>query len=375
LSRIYHLLTESEPFAEHDGGAISRWAAHVLRHDQDSVVLAPSADTSWGFPADRVKCIPQLHTYKRLQDFTRQKLPWSVRKHILKSILVPATRGVGTGDLLWVHNRPEFAAVLSPSIREQGGQVVLHMHNSHLKQSKHLRGEPAPDHYVFVSKFLQAEACSVLGELKNSTVLYNGASDHVFFPASGPDARTDSVPTVLLASRLVPEKGVHVFVAAMRRLFDKGVRAIGTIVGSSGFGGSKLTEYIRDLKKQAPPNVQFHEYCVGSALGDKFRQADIFCLPSTWHDPFPLAVLEAMACGLPVVATHSGGIPEMFVEGGGILVSRDAVGEVAEALEKLINDVPLRRRVGKEAYASFLKNYTWPAVHEHYNGIVQAISR
>jgi spore coat protein SA len=373
LPRVYHLLTESEPFAEHDGGAISRWAAHVLRHDEDAVVLAPWADDSWGFPENRVQPIPQLLHYKRLQDFTRQKLPWGVRKHLLKSILVSATRVVGSGDVLWVHNRPEFAAVLSHSIQKQGGRLVLHMHNSHLRESDHLRQDLAPDHFVFVSKFLQTEAQSILGHLPNSTVLYNGASAEVFYPKQNPDAQKESVPMILLASRLVPEKGVHIFVAAMRRLLERGVQAVGSVVGSSGFGGSKLTGYLRDLRKQAPPNVTFHEYCVGRALGEKFRQADIFCLPSTWHDPFPLVVLEAMACGLPIVTTNSGGIPEMLTDGGGVLVSRDAVGECAEALEELICNVPLRRRMGSEAYSSFLKNYTWPAVYANYRNILRAM--
>jgi spore coat protein SA len=229
------------------------------------------------------------------------------------------------------------------------------------------------DQFVFVSRFLQEEAHQKLSNLKNSVVLYNGASNKVFYPASISEEKKEAGPIILFASRLVPEKGVHVFVAAMRRLHERGVRAEGSIVGASGFGGSKTTEYIRELRRNAPPNVQFHGYCAGQALGDTFRRADIFCLPSIWQDPLPLAVLEAMASGLPVVATHSGGIPEMLAGGGGVLVSRDSVEELTRALEQLVNDAPLRRRMGQDGYASFAKNYTWTAVYENYRQIVDSI--
>ena len=57
MSRIFHLLGEDEPFSERNGGAISRWAANVLREGTE-VIVCPATDTSWGFPADRVYTLP-----------------------------------------------------------------------------------------------------------------------------------------------------------------------------------------------------------------------------------------------------------------------------------------------------------------------------
>ena len=53
MRTIYHLLDEREPFSEGQGGAISRWAANVLR-EGDEVIVCYWADSSWGFPKERI---------------------------------------------------------------------------------------------------------------------------------------------------------------------------------------------------------------------------------------------------------------------------------------------------------------------------------
>jgi glycosyltransferase involved in cell wall biosynthesis len=74
---------------------------------------------------------------------------------------------------------------------------------------------------------------------------------------------------------------------------------------------------------------------------------DIFVLPSNWEG-LPNAVLEAMAAGLPVVATRVGGVPEVVVEGQtGILVPPRDPNALADALLTLLRDPNLRRRMGQ----------------------------
>jgi spore coat protein SA len=373
VPRVIHLLTETEPFSEHSGGAISRWAANVLANDENAIVVAPSTDRSWQFPAGRVCCIPGLNRYRRLQEKTRNKLPWMFRMPMLRSILVEGMQGLQKGDIVWIHNRPEYASVLAPTVHAAGAKLVLHMHNSHLANSRRLAKTLEVDRFVFVSRFLQDEAHQRLDNLGNSAVLHNGASDKLFYPSGVPRNGTDGDPVILFASRIVPDKGAHILLDAMRRLHKRGVRAIAWIIGASGFGNNPISDYMKRLHQDAPPNVRFHDYCVGPALGERFRQADIFCLPSTWQDPFPLAVLEAMASALPTVTTVSGGIPEAFAEGGGILVSRGSASELAAAIEKLVLDAQLRRRLGQQAYDSFHRNFTWAAVHGNYQKIVASI--
>ncbi len=373
MRRVFHLLTEAEPFSEHSGGAISRWAANVVRSDDDAVVCAPWCDESWGFDASRVRSVSRLAMYRATNDIMSSRIPWPLRRRLLLAVFEEMLGELKVGDTVWIHNRPEYAAALSGPIRERGGRSVLHMHNAHLSQWI-TRGNrmPGVDLYVFVSKFLEGEARESGALRMQSDVLYNGADSTIFYPAREGVTRRN-VPTVLYAGRLVPEKGVHVFLEAMDRLWRSGVSLQGIVIGSGGFGDQKPSNYVRRLRQMVPPNVRFEGYCSGTKLGDRFRDADIFCQPSCWHDPFPLAVLEAMACSLPVVTTKSGGIPEALAKGGGVMVTRDSVPELEAALMQLAINVEERKEVGYSGYASFLRNFTWKSVHDRYREILTRV--
>jgi spore coat protein SA len=373
MGRVFHVLTEAEPFSENSGGAISRWAANVTRLDSSAVICAPWFDESWGFDAARLHRIPRLATYKTANDLVASRIPWPLRRALLLVLFDELLDEIRPGDTVWIHNRPEFAAALSGQIRDRGGRSVLHMHNAHLAQWL-LRGHPMPgtDLYVFVSKFLLNEATTCGAVMRHSDVLYNGADETIFYPTNE-NATTRRVPTVLFAGRLVPEKGVHIFLEAMYGLWRQEVPLNGVVIGGVGFGDQRPSEYVKRLKTMSPANVSFEDYCSGSKLGDRFRDADIFCQPSCWHDPFPLAVLEAMACRLPVVTTRSGGIPEALAAGGGVMVTRDDVPELQTALMRFALDAEEREKTGELGYESFRRNFTWQCVREHYREILMKV--
>ena len=370
MAKVFHLLTESEPFSEYHGGAISRWTANVVRFEEDTIVLAPAADDSWSIDSSRVRIVEGLSAYKRFNKGGGYRLPWAILTSILSRILGRALHDLQAGDTVWIHNRPDFALALEPLVRRRGARLFLHLHNSHLVEwSERVTRAFAADCYVFVSRFLQDEALINRFYLKRTEVLYNGADHRIFYPNSIPRSPED-VPVVLFASRLVPEKGLHVFLEAMELLQKRKVRIRGVVVGGAGFGDSSPTAYVTEMQRRAPSNIKFESYCSGSALGDRFRSADIFCLPSCWQEPLGMAVLEAMACALPIVATNSGGLPETLSCGGGILVARESVPELAAALGLLATDTDLRIRLAKEAYDSFQANYTWDTVRANYRKIL-----
>ena len=371
--KVYHLLSETEPFSEYRGGAISRWAANVLRADDSSIIICPSTDDSWGFPSERVVPVPRFDRYERTRKVTRY-LPWPLHRRLVKYVLLPAVKMVGQGDILWVHNRPDYAFVLAPHVHRAGGKVVLHMHNSHLLQQPEKRLLAAKlDHFIFVSHFLQDESKTHFAFLNNSTVLYNGADGEMFYPAELND-QPSGVPQILLASRLVRQKGVHVFLEAMRMLMDAGIEAKGVMVGASHFGGSRTTPYIKRLQTMTPPNVEMRPYCSGAELAQMFRRSDIFCAPSIWEEPFGLTNVEAFASGVPVVSTHGGGSNEVFAEGGGLLVERGSATQLADALKRLIADPALRKTIADEGRKSFKKNFTWEIVQERYRNIIDLLA-
>ena len=370
MSTVFHVLTESEPFSEYEGGAISRWVANVLRFEDTGVVIAPSADDSWGFGTSRVRTVPALVRHKAFLDQGGHHLPWLLRLRMLRRMLEPALADLKAGDVVWVHARPEFAKALQTFVRQRGASLYLHLHNSHLVQwSKRVTAAIDADCYVFNSSYLQQEALSKFPDLKRTSVLPNGADPDMFFPATAVRSPA-ALPVVLFASRLVPDKGLHVFLEAMRRLSEAQVPLQGIVVGGAAFGNTPPTAYVRTMQDTAPENVRFEPYCAGAQLAVHFRQADIYCLPAVWHDPFPLTVLEAMASGTPVVASRSGGIPEQLAAGGGILVARNSATELAEALSSLAIDPARRSALGAAGYASFHRQFTWDTIHAHYREIL-----
>jgi spore coat protein SA len=372
-STTYHLLTEAEPFSEFYGGAISRWAGNVLRDASNSVVVCPSADDTWKFPPESVRLLAGLREYRRFRRHL-SRLPWYFHRPIIRHIFRPLLKRVRPRDIVWIHNRPEFAIALTPYIHRAGGRVILHLHNTHLVEGpEKLMRQVRVDRLIFVSQFLMDQARRKFPSLDSSSVLYNGADGEIFYPSAG-DRKTRETPIVLFAGRLVEDKGVHVLLEAMKLLKKQNVRLRAQIVGSSDFGFGKETEYIKRLKANCPETVTFIEYRTGASLGDLFREADIFCSPSICEEGFGMVNVEALASGLPVVSTHSGGVGEIFTAGGGILVERGSVVQLACALRRLAEDPDLRARTGRQGYAVFRERFTWSIARTRVQEIEEMLS-
>lgn len=370
MAAIYHLLDEQEAFSECKGGAISRWAANALREGKETV-LCPSFDSSWNFPAERICCLPNWNLTDPIHPLL-YRLPWILQKAAYLRVFGTLLKKLGRDDILYVHNRPECASVLATVAEERGFKLVLHMHNSHLiRANQGQRAALKKTPIVFCSEFLRQEVNSALpGYFENTHVVYNGADGKKFFRT---ERQRKSVPEVIWTGRLVPYKGVHVLLDAMRILERKGVRVSCKIVGGAKFGDSRPTRYVRRLKRIRPSNTAFVGYMVGDGLAGLLRSADIFCCPSIWNDPFPLAPLEAMATGLPVVATNRGGLPEALAHGGGVLVPANDVERLADALQRLVEDEGYRRELGATAYASFRDHFMWSNVRDQYERVVQGL--
>jgi spore coat protein SA len=369
----YHLLTEAETFSDFAGGAISRWAGNVLRNATDSVVVCPNADRTWHFSRESIDVLPAMVLYKHLRRHL-EHLPWFFHCRVIRGVFRRLIKRVRSGDIVWIHNRPEFAVAITPLVHRAGGRVVLHLHNSHLvDRPERLMSQVRVDRLVFVSEFLRQQARSKFPQLDTSSVLYNGADQSIFYPAKERRSNPETA-TVLFAGRLVADKGVHILLDAMRLLEKQGVRLRAHIVGSSSFGTGKETDYTRRLKGTSPASVVFLPYCSGAGLGNLFREADMFCSPSVWEEPFGLVNVEAFASGLPVVSTHGGSSGEIFAHGGGILVERGSAVQLASALRLLAENPELRMRLGQQGYAAFLERFTWSNVRTQVEHIQKALS-
>ena len=370
--KTFHLLTESEPFSEFSGGAISRWVGNIVRGEASSVVVCPAADETWQLSPERITVLPRLAAYKQWRH-ALPHLSWPVHCQAIRHMFQAVIRRLAPGDVVWVHNRPEFALALAQPIHRAGARVVLYLQNAHLTNGpEQVMRQVRVDRLIFISDFLLQQAQCKFATLSTASVLHSAADESIFFPAATPAAPAGTA-TVLFAGRLVEEKGIHVLLQAMALLQQQAIPLRAQIVGSSSFGEGKETRYIRQLKAAAPPTVEFLPYRSGAALGALFRNADIFCSPGIWDEPFGLVNVEALASGLPVVSTFSGGSREIFALGGGIAVKKGSAEELASALKLLALNPLLRKRMGQQGHAAFLQHFTWAKARDRVLAIDHAL--
>jgi glycosyltransferase involved in cell wall biosynthesis len=145
---------------------------------------------------------------------------------------------------------------------------------------------------------------------------------------------------VLFVGNDVERKGLGVLAEAVERLAGQ---AVLDVVSGDEVAGSELVRVHRDIEARS------------EALLDLYTTADALALP-TRADAVPWSALEAMAAGLPVVASGVGAVPELLGDAG-ILVAPGSVEEVEAALRRLANDPDLRRRLGERALTRARERY------------------
>jgi glycosyltransferase involved in cell wall biosynthesis len=100
-------------------------------------------------------------------------------------------------------------------------------------------------------------------------------------------------------------------------------------------------------------------------LVDLYYNADVFAFAPIWNEGFGIPPIEAMAAGVPVVATRSGAIPEVVKDQEtGFLVSKNDPCALAESILKVLHDDGLREKMGRAAWRRAHDNFTWDRVAE-----------
>ena len=380
-ARVYHLLGELEVFSARGAGALSRWVGNVVAGDERALVVCAASDGTWPIPAGRVLVLPQLTGYARRAQMFRYRAAIPVRLWLLRGVFRELLRRLQPGDTLYIHNRPDYALFFR-RVRQRGVRLVLHLHNSHLMRFPTVCCRRMElDLLAFCSSYLMNEAQARPVRARDRRVIPNGADPAIFFPAKtagpgvGEPGAHGSVPVVLYVGRLVPEKGVHIFAAALRLLVARGVPVAGRAIGDVDWAGAGRSHYARALLETAPANLEIVPTMDGEALANEYRAATLLCCPSTWHEPFGMVNVEAMACALPVVASRVGGIPDIFREGGATLVDPGSPEQLADAVSALVAERTRSRLMGQAGYRAFLRRYQWSSVREAYRAALETVEQ
>jgi len=166
------------------------------------------------------------------------------------------------------------------------------------------------------------------------------------FPQARLARREPGAPLRLLyVGSLWEGKGPQVAVRAVGRLLRAGTRARLDVCGS---GTPHFLAFLRQTiaDETSADHVVLHGQVDRSRLRELYGASDVLVFPSQWDEPFAAVPLEAMSCGLPVVATTAGGTPEAIEDGvNGLLVPPAEPDQLAAALQRLAADEDLRLRL------------------------------
>jgi glycosyltransferase involved in cell wall biosynthesis len=176
------------------------------------------------------------------------------------------------------------------------------------------------------------------------TVIHNGVDLAELDSRKSPDAAEPQGPFILSIASQDEWKGLDVLIRAIALLHDQGET---TRLALAGDGPMRAELERLTAALGLNHHVRFLGYQPRSSVARLLNQCSLFVLPSR-SEPFGIAVIEALACGKPVVATAVGGIPEIIEQGtNGILVQPDDAPALAAAIRRVLGDANLQQRLGR----------------------------
>jgi glycosyltransferase involved in cell wall biosynthesis len=199
---------------------------------------------------------------------------------------------------------------------------------------------------------------------RNVEVVPNGIDLHDLGLDEPPMPHPRSEPLhMITVGRLSVEKGIEHLLAACR-LLDPSVDYELTIAGSGPLEAD-LRAAAADL-----PRVRFVGAVSRQSLGALYRDHDLFVTP-TLNEAFALVVLEALACGLPVVGTDIDAMRAVVRDGEtGLLVAPADARALADAIERIARDETFRLSLAARAHASVLPRYGWAVIGDEIAGVI-----
>lgn len=255
----------------------------------------------------------------------------------------------GKFDIILLENCFEFARDIW---KLTGKKPYLHAHNRFFGagHAGAKRDFDCIEKYIFVSEYLRSAAIRAGVDEARTVILRDCVDMSLFNAANYTDMRSekrakyglsDDDILVVFVGRLIPEKGVIELIKAIDQSeYDKSKLKL-LLVGSVEYGEDIRDEYRELLENAAPEGrVIFIGSVKPTSTARFLARADIAVVPSVWEEPAGLPVLEAMAIGLPLIVSDSGGIGEYteeYAKTDGCVTVKRGIGfvtSIAEAIDR-----------------------------------------
>lgn len=244
-------------------------------------------------------------------------------------------------DIIILENRPGYALKLH---KRCNLPLIYHLHNDFLNSSTRLSHEiyDAATRIINISQYISRQVATIEANDKKSITVHN-AIDIKRFRNAQPIPRntinlTEEDFVIAYSGRLIREKGILQLLQAFKQVEAQIPNLRLLIIGANAYGSNQRpTPFIQQLEKEVSSirkKVIFTGFIGYEKMPSYLKTADIAVIPSMWEEPFGLTVVEAMAAGLPLITTRSGGIPEIC-EGIATIIDKNEstiVSDLANAI-------------------------------------------
>jgi glycogen(starch) synthase len=208
----------------------------------------------------------------------------------------------------------------------------------------------------FCSKALRKLTATAGFDVMHGAVIYCPVDIEKFHGT--PRTAKEPLRKLLLVGRLAADKGVLTALKAMKQVkgrFDGELRIYGK-------GDAAYTQTLHDFVRENQLPVSFHSADM-TQMPEIYRSHDALLFTSEWAEPFALTPLEAMASGMPVIGTTTGGSRELFRHGDNALTyNAGKADELAARIVELIQNPALRARIAATGYQEVRSNYAEPLI-------------
>lgn len=316
---------------------------------------------------------PRLPSRGSLGAVSCIRFPAGDKKRYVRRIIkrLAATRP----DLIEVENRPRLVRTFRRHFPK--AQIWLHLHsNTFISKSRLPPRElaaclAAADRVIVNSEYLRKDVAARAPRAASKLGIVYPGVDPDRFAGWDPDAERrargwQNRRIVLFVGRLIPLKGVHLLLEALPAVIRRVPDALLVIVGGAYYGSDATTAYVRKLRRLAKPlrkHVHFQPYVPHTEIPRWYAMAHAAAVPSVRREAFGLVNVEAMAAGLPVVASRVGGMTEIVEDGvtGFLIDPHRARAELADRLSLLLEHEELRADMGRRGRERALLHFTWQA--------------
>ena len=252
-------------------------------------------------------------------------------------------------------------------------KIVYHLHNEPRKLGG-CRNVIIESKYVLcISQYIKNSILDEhsplhLPDSNKAKILYNCIDTKKFYPFDEIEKKkcrkefglAEDDKVIVFSGRIDQEKGIYELLTAMSFIKTKRVRLL--VVGSSFYGMKIKTSFenrIINIAKQLGNRVVFSGFIAYEDMPKAYNAADIAVLPSMWNEPAGLTIIEAMACGKPVITTQSGGIPEYANSECAVFVERNdkIATTLAEKIDDLFENEHAAHVLGENARRHVVQNF------------------